>query len=772
MNPDLCFCMIASAFRLALVVLCSLGCQGSESAALQTGSVGDTALVLNSADPAVQDATAALEEGRPWRATQLLTPALSTPSRRTPEVVLLAATAASRWGGWSEVERLLGGEGWIDTLYDGRARTLLARAALERRADTIAVAHAEQALRTAPTTGEQGLRLVLLARALDRLDARDSSRAVYARAAELLPKVGEWLRLRAAGVAADSAQRAAYYASIQDEVPRGRIPQAEAVARERTGDIEGAIRAYEQLGSPVAALRLRAVREQDPAARDAIRGELVRIVRDRAGTTDARVATEVFDASFAPLTAAEELAVARSAFRTGPASRAITAYQRALGAGQGTARDRFNHATLLSRVGRDRDAVRQFARVTEPRSLAASAAYQQARSMLRAGEGNVTEALRSVLRRFPNDTAAASTALLLLADLATDDQRDGPARSAYRDLVRTYPTSAHAPRAWFAGALIAYASGQHRTAAQEWDSLRARHPRSGEATAATYWAGRAWARAGDTARAAERWRDIMNRDPMSYYAVRAAARLDVKPWSPPTATDSVPRDSVIDERLERVDLLERLGMDFEAGLEYAALVADTVRTPERLLALGEALRQRAQSSRVIQIGTRLVDQGVRDERSYRLVYPLIHGDVLAAEARERELDPALVAALIRQESWFEPRATSGAGARGLMQVMPAVGRQIAQRLDYPVWDPALLYQPDVNVELGTTHMAGLFRTYDELEHILAAYNAGGSRVERWRTKNGVEDPEVFVERIPFVETRDYVRILIRNREMYRALYGW
>ena len=82
---------------------------------------------------------------------------------------------------------------------------------------------------------------------------------------------------------------------------------------------------------------------------------------------------------------------------------------------------------------------------------------------------------------------------------------------------------------------------------------------------------------------------------------------------------------------------------------------------------------------------------------------------------------------------------------------------------------------DFNVPLDGTTVTDDTRIRESLptiEHILAAYNAGGSRVALWSQKRGVEDPEVFVERIPFVETRDYVRIVLRNRERYRALYGW
>jgi soluble lytic murein transglycosylase len=153
------------------------------------------------------------------------------------------------------------------------------------------------------------------------------------------------------------------------------------------------------------------------------------------------------------------------------------------------------------------------------------------------------------------------------------------------------------------------------------------------------------------------------------------------------------------------------------------------------------------------------------------VYPVFHELELIARARQNRLDPALVAAVIRQESSWNPRALSRAGARGLMQIMPSVGEAIARSKGYPIWDPALLFDPDVSLELGTSHLRAALSQYSSLPRALAAYNAGGSRVNRWSRRAGVSDPELFVERIPFVETRDYVRIVMRNAEIYRALHG-
>jgi soluble lytic murein transglycosylase len=108
----------------------------------------------------------------------------------------------------------------------------------------------------------------------------------------------------------------------------------------------------------------------------------------------------------------------------------------------------------------------------------------------------------------------------------------------------------------------------------------------------------------------------------------------------------------------------------------------------------------------------------------------------------------------------------------MMQVMPEVGRGLSRRLRWPLWDPVLLFQPDVSLELGHYHLANLFDRYKEGEQVLAAYNAGGNKLPGWLQRAGTEDAEVFIERIPFAETRDYVRIVLRNAEFYRRMYDW
>ncbi|HUR28014.1 MAG TPA: lytic transglycosylase domain-containing protein, partial [Planctomycetota bacterium] len=295
---------------------------------------------------------------------------------------------------------------------------------------------------------------------------------------------------------------------------------------------------------------------------------------------------------------------------------------------------------------------------------------------------------------------------------------------------------------------------------------------SSEALGAVYWAGRAWSSLGDTAAARARWRTVLAPRPVSWYGLLAARRLSVDAPIPAVAPDSFVEYPVLNAALARAALLDTLGFAPEAKLEYDQMASDADESVERLLATAAAFRERRMASRSINLARRALARGAPDDqRVNRLLYPITQREALRAESKANGLDPVLVAALIRQESSFEPAAVSPAGALGLMQVMPNVGRLLAKGAGFPVWDVNLLEQPDVNIQLGTRHLAELMRGYSEVGHALAAYNAGQSRVTRWRAKGGADDIEVFVERIPYVETRDYVRIIERNQAMYRALYG-
>lgn len=728
-------------------------------------------VVVRTADTTVVAACDALAQGRAWRATRALAPVLNDPARRTPDVVLLAATAAGEWRGWDEVDSLLTGQPWLDTLQNGRGRVLLARAALEQGEDSLARVHAEAAVASATDSRERGRRMVILARALDRLAVRDSARASYVRASRGLPEISDWLILRAAALTPDPDRRRPLYDLLTLPAAVERAGRVEAQALEAVdGDLGAAARKYRQLGLTAQSLRLRAIAAGSDAQRAAVRHELVAIIAGAPGSPLANEAIAVLDERFPPLSGGEALILGRSLAISGPFPRAAALLKHAIATRRATTADRLQYAIVLRRINHHRAAIAQLAKIKAPSSMAADAALLRARSLIELDRDRAAKTLlRTIPKRFPHDTAAAAGALYLLADLATDDKRDLAARDAMRDVAKRYPTSALAPAATFRAALIAYVHGRAGTAANEFDTLAVRYERSTDALAALYWAGRAWEKHGDSARAVVRWNQLLVRDPLSYYSAQAARRLGEQPWAPPSAPDVFPVVPAVDSIFRRTDQLMRLGMDNEARLEFDVALRDAASSTDRLLATAAAFRDRGQTTRTINLGWRAIARGERDARAYRLVYPVVLGDAIIAESRLRRVDPALVSAIIRQESSFNPNATSGPGARGLMQVMPVIGKAIAHGLRYPYWNPDLLYEADVNLEIGIAHLRAMLSGRDPVR-ALAAYNAGDGRVARWSRKPGADDPEVFIERIPFAETRDYVRIVLRNRDLYRALY--
>jgi soluble lytic murein transglycosylase len=146
----------------------------------------------------------------------------------------------------------------------------------------------------------------------------------------------------------------------------------------------------------------------------------------------------------------------------------------------------------------------------------------------------------------------------------------------------------------------------------------------------------------------------------------------------------------------------------------------------------------------------------------RLRYPLHYAQYVRVHAREHDLDPALMAAVIYQESKFDTSAKSASGAIGLMQLTPATAHGIAVRTGGSAFHTRDLYDADINIRYGAWYLHNLFRKYDSEQLVLAAYNAGQGNVDRWRA-NGQE--------IQFPETRAYVKKVERLKDIYRQAWG-
>lgn len=153
-----------------------------------------------------------------------------------------------------------------------------------------------------------------------------------------------------------------------------------------------------------------------------------------------------------------------------------------------------------------------------------------------------------------------------------------------------------------------------------------------------------------------------------------------------------------------------------------------------------------------------------------LRFPTPDAGIFSEQAEKRELDYPWVLAIARQESAFHPMARSSAGAMGLMQLMPATAKQAAKQAGIPYRKQSELFKPEINIALGTTHLAWLSRRFEDSRILAtAAYNAGSTPVKRWLKQRGHLPLDIWIETIPYDETRKYVQNVMAYRVIYSLL---
>lgn len=210
--------------------------------------------------------------------------------------------------------------------------------------------------------------------------------------------------------------------------------------------------------------------------------------------------------------------------------------------------------------------------------------------------------------------------------------------------------------------------------------------------------------------------------------------------------------------------LHRLGFDFEATREWSWGISEL--SDEQLIAAAELAKREGWFERSIWTAER-----TRRVHNYALRYPTPFAEHIRGRANHHTVDPALLYGLIRQESRFNPGATSPAGARGLMQVMPATASWLAKKIGISKPGDKALGEPATNVQLGSAYVRHLLDTLEQSPVLVAAgYNAGPRRAQRWRDQKPLEGA-VYAESIPILETRDYVKKVLANATMYGRQFG-
>jgi soluble lytic murein transglycosylase len=157
---------------------------------------------------------------------------------------------------------------------------------------------------------------------------------------------------------------------------------------------------------------------------------------------------------------------------------------------------------------------------------------------------------------------------------------------------------------------------------------------------------------------------------------------------------------------------------------------------------------------------------------WRLFYPFPHQELVSRYSRQFEVDPYLVAAIIRVESKFHSQAESQAGARGLMQIMPETARWAAEQMLIEDYDPDRLYEPEFNIRIGVWYLANLTHEFrGNIVLVVAAYNGGRGNVRQWLEDSRWSGDIRKLEEIPYPETRRYVQDVMFNYQMYKRIYG-
>jgi len=358
----------------------------------------------------------------------------------------------------------------------------------------------------------------------------------------------------------------------------------------------------------------------------------------------------------------------------------------------------------------------------------------------------------------------------------------------YKRVEEQFPGSADATAAQWRVTWAAVLKREPDSADLLQEHLR-RFPGSPYTADSLYWLGRLAEDAGVAPLARSYYQKLTDRYPQNYFASLGSVRLRALGAGPmqdpeviaaiPPAPDPRGIDGPIPPsaaaRQARADALRSIGFDSSAELELRAGYAATGEPRLLFEAAQAAVAGNHYAGAIVTI---------------RQIYPQLESETFSEVPREvwltayalpfepsirrwsdkTEVDPMLVAGLIRQESAFEPDARSVANAIGLMQLLPGTARLLAKqaRIRY---SRARLVDPDYNVRLGTAYFAQLRKQFGSVEAALAAYNAGEDRVTSWTAGQNYRETAEFVESIPFTETRQYVQIVTRNASIYRRLYG-
>ena len=360
----------------------------------------------------------------------------------------------------------------------------------------------------------------------------------------------------------------------------------------------------------------------------------------------------------------------------------------------------------------------------------------------------------------------------------------------YTLLVQLFPRSTYAPSAHWRAAWMNYRLRNYSEAARLMDEQIQRYGGGIEIPSAVYWRGRIYEdEEHNLGQAANYYRTLSSTWVNYYYAELARKRIAVigtqAPATPPSPVLAAVKQPVVppltgelpdnEPHLIKARLLANAALNEYIGPEIqASPTADewgALGQAEIYNSFGETTRA-LQSMKKSGISFFALPMDQVPTVYWQLLFPRPYWPDLASNSEKNSLDPFLVASLIRQESEFNPGAVSRANAYGLMQLLPSVGKSLARKQGIKHFSTSQLLNPSTNLQLGTLNLRQVLDRFGgQVEYALAAYNAGDVPVRQWMSAGDYKDIAEYVESIPYTETREYVQAIIRNRQLYHALYS-
>lgn len=441
---------------------------------------------------------------------------------------------------------------------------------------------------------------------------------------------------------------------------------------------------------------------------------------------------------------------------------------------------------FLKRTRAAQDALRPYA---EKASRQGEALYFYAIATRELGDR--AEYLRLVQRivdEFPNQSWAEEA----LNDVATQHIRqddDEEAVETFRTMVDRYPNGHYGDRAAWKFGWWAYKNGRYADAIRAFEVAAAFYARSDYRPMWLYWAARAHEVMKNQTVADQRYVLVATDYLNSYYGRLAVARLAARGVAAPQRrliadVSQAPEDDGAIAPARLPDNQQTIRALLSLGLHDQAL--DELRYAQRAwgdssaiqATLGWIYNKQGDLRAGINAMKRAYPQYLAAGGEQmplalqKIRFPVDYWPQIQRYASEHELDPYMMAALINQESNFDAGIRSAANAYGLMQLVPATGRQYARSLQ-PArrFSLSLLTTADTNLRMGTAYFSDLVKRFGGAHYALATYNAGPSRVARWMAERPGIDRDEFIDDIPYPETQDYVKKIIGQAEDYRRLYG-